>query len=332
MDKIRWGIIGTGAMARTFAADFAYVSGAKLVAVGSRTIDAATAYAEQFSLPRVHGSYAELLDDPDVDVVYIATPHNYHRDIAIAAIKRGKPVLVEKAFTATREGAKQVVDAARAADVYCMEAMWTRFLPVIRSAREIVAWGSIGDVLCIQGDLCAFRSYNPHDRLFAPELAGGALLDLGVYPISLAQSFLGSATSVACTGRFAPNGVDMATAISLSYDGGGIASLTAGFDTHGPGRIGIYGTKGWIDIHPRFHHPSTITVHREGVLPKEITARPTGAGYAHEIEAVSEDIAMGYRESIIMPLDDTLAVMDVLQQCSDQLGLRYQEADLSDQL
>lgn len=332
MDTIRWGIIGTGSMARVFAGDFEYAQGAELVAVGSRSQEGADAFASEFDVPHAHGSYTGLLDDADVDVVYIATPHNFHRDIALAAIERGKPVLVEKAFTATLAGTEAVIEAARAKGIYCMEAMWTRFLPVIRTARQKVADGVIGDVLFVQGDLCAFRAYDPSDRLFAPELAGGALLDLGVYPASFAQSFLGEASEVSCNGRFAPNGVDMAASMSIKYDDGHLASLSCGFDTYGPGRMGLYGTKGWIDVHPRFHHTDTITVHVEGEEPETIVQRPTGTGYVHEIEAVSSDIREGRTENAEMPLDDTLAVMRVLQQCTDQLGLTYEEADLSGQL
>lgn len=328
METVRWGIIGAGWIADVMATDFRFVRNSELAAIGSRNLEKAQQLAAKHRVPKAYGSYAELLDDPDIDVVYIATPHPHHRDIALAAIARGKAVLVEKSFTATHEGAVEVVRAARDKGVFCMEAMWTRFLPAIAAAREVVAWGRIGDVLGVQGDLCAYREYDPTHRLFSPETAGGAILDLGVYVLSFAQLFLGEAQSINCLGRMNDNGTDAAAAISIGHTGGGLSALACGFDGHGPARMSIYGTKGWIEVEPRFHHPTTLSVHRSGVLPRIIEAKMTGRGYAHEINEVSERILTGDTESSIMPLDDTLEVMRVMQECLGQLGVSHQEADL----
>lgn len=332
METIRWGILGTGSIARTFAGDFPLVPRADLAAVASRSLGRAQEFAERCGAEGAYGSYTELLDADDVDVVYIATPHTHHRDLALAAIERGKAVLVEKAFTATLAGTQQVIDAARRAEVFCMEAMWTRFLPAVAAAREIVAWGRIGDVLGVQGDLTAFRRFETGHRLFDKNLGGGALLDLGVYPISFAQAFLGTARQVHCVGRLAPNGVDIAVAMSLEYVTGGTAALSCAFDVHGAGRIAIQGTKGWIDVEPRFHHPTTLSVHRSGVVPRIIEANFHGRGYVHEINEVNECLLEGRTESATMPLDDTLETMRVVQECLDQLGLKHEEADLSELL
>ncbi len=328
MKTIRWGIIGAGWIADIVAADFRFVRNSELVAIGSRDLEKAQTLAAKHRVAKAYGSYLELLDDPDIDVVYIATPHPHHRDVALAAIARGKAILVEKSFTATFDGATEVVRAARDEGVFCMEAMWTRFLPAIAAAREVVAWGRIGEVLGVQGDLCAYREYEPTHRLFSPETAGGAILDLGVYVLSFAQLFLGEAQTVNCVGRLNPNGTDAAAAISLGHTGGGLSALACGFDGHGPARMSIYGTKGWIEVEPRFHHPTTLSVHRTGVLPRIIEARMTGRGYAHEINEVSERLLAGDTESSIMPLDDTLEVMRVMEECLDQIGVRHQEADL----
>lgn len=329
MKTIRWGIIGAGWIAGILADDFRFVRNSELVAVASRHLDRAQGFAEKYRVPRAYGSYLELLDDPDIDVVYIATPHTHHRDIALAAIARGKAILVEKSFTATHEGAVKVVQAAREAGVFCMEAMWTRFLPAIAAAREVVAWGRIGDVLGVQGDLCAYREYDSEHRLFSLDTGGGAILDLGVYVISFAQHFLGEAQTINCVGRLNPNGTDAAAALSIGHTGGGLSALACGFDGHGPARMSIYGTKGWIEVEPRFHHPTTLTVHRSGVLPRIIEARMTGRGYAHEISEVSERILAGDTESSVMPLDDTLEVMRVMEECLAQMGIRHQEAELT---
>ncbi|MFT3888644.1 MAG: Gfo/Idh/MocA family oxidoreductase [Arachnia sp.] len=325
MSTIRWGIVGLGAIAHGVAGDFQFVPGAELVAVASRTKEKAQQFAALYGIKRAYGSYRELIESPDVDVVYIATPHPLHRDVALAAIANGKAVLVEKAFTATSAGAQQVVEAARAKGVFAMEAMWTRFQPVVAAAREVVAWGRIGEVIAVQGDLYAPRDYEAGHRLFEKELGGGAILDLGVYVVNFAQAFLGNIRSVDCLTRLYPTGVDKAASINLGHTGGGMSSLACGFDGPGPGRMTIVGTKGWIEVEPRFHHPTTLSVHRAGVLPRIIEARPTGGGYAHEFAEVTKRVADGSLESPTMPLQDTLEVMRVLESCLRQAGIQHEE-------
>ena len=318
--------MGTGAIAHAVAGDFQFVPGAELVGVASRTRSTAQQFAAQHDVRLAFGSYREMLESPDIDVVYIATPHPQHRDVALAAIANGKAVLVEKAFTATLAGAQQVVDAARAKGVFAMEAMWTRFQPVVAAAREVVAWGRIGEVVAVQGDLYAARDYEPGHRLFERDLGGGAILDLGVYVVNFAQAFLGDVRSVDCLTRLYPTGIEKAASINLGHTGGGMSSLACGFDGPGPGRMTIVGTKGWIEVEPRFHHPTTISVHRAGVLPRIIEARPTGGGYSHEFAEVTQRIAEGSTESPTMPLHDTLEVMRVLESCLRQAGITHSEA------
>lgn len=315
-----------GAIAHGVAGDFQFVPGAELAAVASRTKEKAQEFAARHGVKHAYGSYRELLESPEVDVVYISTPHPYHRDVALAAIANGKSVLVEKAFTATLVGAQQVVDAARAKGVFAMEAMWTRFQPVVAAAREVVAWGRIGEVIAVQGDLYAARDYEPGHRLFERDLGGGAILDLGVYVVNFAQAFLGDVRSVDCLTRLYPTGIEKAASINLGHTGGGMSSLACGFDGPGPGRMTIVGTKGWIEVEPRFHHPTTISVHRAGVLPRIIEARPTGGGYSHEFAEVTQRIAEGSTESPTMPLHDTLEVMRVLESCLRQAGITHSEA------
>lgn len=326
MRTIRWGIIGTGAIANVVAGDFQFVPNAELVAVASRTQDKADAFAAAHGVERAYGSYAHLLAARDVDVVYIATPHPQHHDIALAAIAEGKGVLVEKAFTATAAGAARVTQAARTAGVFCMEAMWTRFQPVVAAAREVVAWGRIGEVIAVQGDLYAKRDFEAGHRLFEKSLGGGAILDLGVYVVNFAQAFLGDVKAIDCMTRLYDTGVDKAASINLTHTAGGLSSLTCGFDGPGPGRMSIMGTKGWIEVEPRFHHPTTISVHRAGVLPRIIQAKPLGRGYSHEIAEVTACIADGRTESLTMPLHDTVEIMRVLETCLRQSGIYHREA------
>jgi predicted dehydrogenase len=335
VSDIRWGIAGPGRIAAGVAADLALVDGAVLAAVGSRTPERAEAFAREHGdgSTRAHGSYRALLDDPDVDVVYVATPHPMHAELAVAALEAGKAVLVEKAFTATLGGAWRVVDTARTRGVFAMEAMWTRFQPVVVRARELIADGVIGDVRSVQADLGTVRDVDPTDRLFAAELGGGALLDLGVYPVSFAQMVLGTPSRVTAVGSRETTGVDADGAMLLGYDDGRYATLQTSFHSPSPGQARIFGTTGWIDVLPRFHHPTAIVVHTSPGASdphdpgERIELPPVGKGYSHELVEVVECLRAGRTESTVMPLDDTLAVQGVLAEAGEQLGLTFREAE-----
>jgi predicted dehydrogenase len=327
-DAIRWGIVGPGRIADKVTADFPHVDGAVPVAVASRDRSRAEAFAGRHGIDRVHGSYREILEDPDVDVLYLATPHPMHHATALAAIDAGKALLVEKAFTATTAGAVEVVERARAAGVFVMEAMWTRFQPAIVAMRELIADGAIGDVRSVQADLGILRAWNPEDRLFAMELGGGAMLDLGVYPISFAQMVLGDPVRVTAAGSTFPTGADAEASVLLDFGDGRTATATFSLRGELPGSARVFGTEGWIDVLPRFHHPDTIVLHRAGAEPEPITRPPVGAGYAHELIEVTECLRAGRTESAVMPLADTLVVQDVMGRALEQLGVRHVEAPL----
>ncbi|MGY1715375.1 Gfo/Idh/MocA family protein [Geodermatophilus sp. SYSU D01106] len=324
-NEIRWGVVGPGRIAQSVMGDFGHVEGARPVAVASRSADRAQAFAQQHGLERAYGSYAEIVADPDVDVLYLATPHPQHHAVALAAIEAGKALLVEKAFTATTAGARDVVDAARASGVFVMEAMWTRFQPAVVRMRELIADGAIGEVRSVQADLGVDRAYDPADRLFALELGGGALLDLGVYVVSFAQMLLGAPDRVTAAGSTFPTGADAEAALLLTYDDGRSATLTTSLRYPTPGQARVFGTGGWIDVLPRFHHPATIVLHRTGADPEEITLPPDGTGYSHELAEVTRCLQAGRTESDVMPLTDTLAVQDVLEQAAHQLGVHHRE-------
>ena len=309
-DTIRWGIAGPGRMAATMAEAFAHVPNGELVAVGSRSLERAQAFATEHGIPRAHGSYEALAANPEIDAVYIATPHTQHTDIALAVIEASKALLVEKSFSSTVEDTQRIIDAARARGTFAMEAMWTRFNPAIAAIRELIAAGEIGELRAVHGDLTAFRTYDPSDRLFNPETGGGVILDLGVYVISFAEAFLGVPDIVHTVGSLLPNGVEGSFSLLFGYDDGRSATLSGSFEAYGPGRFMLLGTKGWIDVHPRFHRSPSLTLWRG----KEAEELSFESGYHFEVVHAGECIAAGRTESDVMPLDDTLAVQRIMAQ------------------
>jgi predicted dehydrogenase len=322
---VRWGIIGPGRIASQVINDFPYVAGAEALAVASRSIERAQAFATDHGLARAYGSYAEIMSDQDVDAVYIATPHPQHYAIALAAIAAGKAALVEKTFTATVAGAEEIITAARQQRVFVMEAMWTRFQPAIVTARSLIDDGAIGEVRQLQADLGVDRPYDPADRLFDPAQGGGAMLDLGVYVVSFAQYFLGTPDRIAVNGSLTPTGVDAEAGVLLGYDDGRVATLLMSLKHRTPGAARIHGTNGWIEVPPRFHHPHRIVLCRKGQEPEIISRPPLGTGYSHELIEVTECIRAGRTESVIMPLSDTLAVQRILNGACEKLGVFHTE-------
>jgi predicted dehydrogenase len=321
----RWAIIGPGRIAESVATDFGHVPNAELAAVASRSVERGTGFAQRHGIRRVFSSYAELIADPDIDVVYIATPHPYHHAIAIAAIRAGKAILVEKAFTATLAGARSLVAEARELQVFAMEAMWTRFQPAVVQTRELIADGAIGEVRSVQADLGVVRAFDPTDRIFAHELGGGALLDLGVYVASFAQMVLGEPDKVTAHGYLEPSGVDAEVSMLLRFAGGRTATLMCSLHSPMPGHARIFGSAGWIDVLPRFHHPHALTLYRDGQEPERIVRPPLGGGYAHELIEVTECVRAGRTESTVMPLSDTVTVQRILQDALDQMGVHFTE-------
>jgi predicted dehydrogenase len=326
---VRWGVAGPGPVADKVMRDLVHVQGAVLAAVGSRSLDRAEAFAAAHAghgqVPTAHGSYRALLGDPDVDVVYIATPHPFHRALALAALAAGKAILVEKSFTVTPAATREIVDAAATAGRFAMEAMWTRFCPATVRLRELVADGAIGEVRAVTADLGLRHPIDPATRSYHPEQGDGLLFHLGVYPVSFAQMLLGSPEAVVAHGVRHESGVDIEESVLLRHPGGRSAQLFASLCSPAPGEARVLGTTGWIHVPPRFHYPSRIVLHRVGRGPLTIDAPLTGAGYTHELAEVTERVAGGHTESEIMPLADTVAVQDVLAEIAGQLGIQVVE-------
>lgn len=316
---VRWGVIGPGRIAEKMVGDFGHVPGAELVAVASRSAERAAVFADRHGIGRVHDSYRAIIEDPDVDVVYVATPHPQHRAIALAALNAGTAVLVEKAFTVSSVGTREIAAAARRTGVFAMEAMWTRFFPAVVRMRELIDDGAIGEVRAVQADLGVRNRSGPDDRFYSADLGGGALFDLGVYVISFAQMVLGTPSDVAARGTL--SGVDVEESILLGYPDGRSAALYVSLQCATPGMARVVGTEGWIEVPPRFHHPDRIVLHRFGAESQEFHAPALGAGFAHELIEVTERIAAGQPESAVMPLEDTIAVQDVMAAVADQLGM-----------
>jgi predicted dehydrogenase len=325
MSIIRWGVVGPGRIAEKVVADFPHVPGAEVVAVASRSAQRAQAFAAAHGIARVHDSYRAIIEDDAVDVLYIATPHPHHRAVALAAIKAGKGVLVEKAFTVTPAATREIAEAATDAGVFAMEAMWTRFQPAVVRLRELIADGAIGEVRGVQGELGVNAPTDPLDRYYNIAIGGGALFDLTVYPISFAQMVLGTPDTVAAHGTLDQNGVDIEEAVLLGWADGRTASLFTSLRCATPGQMRIFGTGGWIDLLPRFHHPDTFVLHRTGHDAEQVTVPHVGGGYAHELREVTDGVLAGRTQSEVMPLADTIAVQDVMGSVADQLGMAPQE-------
>ena len=331
MDKIiRWGILGTGRIARAFAHALADAPGAQLAGIASRSAAGADAFGKDFGLDaaRCHASYHALADDPDVDVIYIGTPHSRHAQDAAMCLNAGKHVLCEKAFAITHREAAAMVALAREKKLFLMEAMWTRYLPALTEARRIVAAGEIGTVQMVQSDLGFVTSVGEEHRLRNPELGGGALLDIGIYPLTVAAFFLGEIAAVHAVAELDSTGVDVQTAFSLRHKGGGLSSCVCSLKARSPNETMISGELGHIRLHARAHHAQSLTVVLDGVS-RTMQLPYIGNGYPHEAIEVMRCLRAGALESPLMPLDETLALMQVMDTIRAQIGVRY-AADLDD--
>ena len=333
---IGWGIAGTGCIARTVLKDFAHVPGARICAIASRSAARADAFADLVTQnlgcprPDAHDSYVDMITNPTVDVVYVATPHPQHRPIALAAIDSGKTVFVEKSFAATAHAAAEIAEAARAKKIFAIEGMWTRFLPVVTEMIDAVNNGAIGEPTGIQGDVFALRDYDPDDRLFSPALGGGVTLDLSVYALDFAIRLFGEPTEVIARGNHFPNGVDSDASMLRTFPKNKFATLAISFTSDGAGRMTIQGTNGWIEVEPRFHHPSVSSSTAAKSSRRATTPPALSRGYAHELMEVCECLRAGRTESLTMPLDDTLGVAGAISRVLDQLGVEnYDDTELS---
>ena len=322
--RLRWGVLAPGQIARDFVDALLAFSDQQVVAVGSRSLERARAFAQPRGIARAYGSYEELVGDADVDVVYVAAPHSEHARLALLAIAAGKHVLVEKPLAVTAAEGRTIATAARSAGVFAMEAMWTRYLPQTDVARRLLADGSVGDVRVVTADFGGRAPYDPTSRMYDPRLGGGALLDLGVYPVSWAVFALGLPQTVYATGQLAGTGVDDQVALVLTASGGGQALLSTGLRAGTPSTATISGTAGRIEVDAPFWAPSGLRFWgpddqepRRWRVPSGLRGRQ---GMVHEAAALARYVGEGRTVSPLHPLDEAVGTLAVLDEARRQLG------------
>jgi predicted dehydrogenase len=320
---MRWGIIGTGFIANQFAEGLAVLPLAELVAVGSRAAQTANNFADKFNVPHRYDSYQALADDPDVDVVYVSTPHSLHKENSMLCLDAGKAVLCEKPFTINATEAEAVVNLARKNRLFLMEAMWTRYIPLIIKVRQMVVQGVIGELQILVADIGFRPKFDPQSRLFDPNLGGGALLDVGIYPVSMARMFFGSPSRISSMGQFGQTGVDERGAVILGYEGGQMAVMYMSIRNNTPNEAILLGSKGQIRIHNPMNRPTTFTLSRPGRADEVNEVPIDGNGYNYQASEVMRCLQEGQLESPTMPLDESLAIMRTMDEIRTQWGLRY---------
>ena len=320
---VRWGIIGTGAIAKKFAAALTLLPGAKLVAIGSRTKDKAEEFGKEHKVPHRHGSYHALANDSEVDAVYVATPHSAHKENALAALAAGKPVLLEKPFTINAAEAQDVIAAARTKKLLLVEAMWTRWLPLYVKLRELIAQRVIGDVRFLRSDFGFNARPDSNPRLFEPALGGGALLDIGVYPVSLASMIFGPPAQATGFAQLGTTRVDEHCAITLSHPQGQLAALWCSIRLNTAQEAELIGTNGRIKIHSPSWRGTEMTLLHEGADPELLKFPFEGNGYQFEVIEFMKCLRSGKLESAVMPLEESLSIMKTLDALRAQWGVKY---------
>jgi predicted dehydrogenase len=324
---IRWGILGAGNIAKKLAADIALVDNAQLVAIGSRSKEKATQFASAFSIPHIHDSYEDLARNPEVDVIYVATPHSHHHENTLMCLENNKAVLCEKAFAVNYRQAKEMVEKAREKKLFLMEAMWTKFLPHYNKMKSIVDSGQLGNISSVLINF-GFKPRTPVPaRLFDPALAGGTILDIGVYNDFIAMSVLGRPDEIEAYMSPASTGIDEQCSIVFRYKNGAMAQLFSSFVAHLPTEADVNGSDGRLRLTHRFYAPeSTLEFYPEKMDSKQLVpfnSPQQGWGYQYEVKHVCDCLERGMKESDVMTLDNTLEMMQVLDEIRMKAGIRY---------
>jgi predicted dehydrogenase len=318
---VRWGMLATGKIAGGFARDLALLPDARIAAVGARRLASAEAFAAEHG-GRPHEGYEALVADPDVDVVYVASPHALHREHVLLAFEAGKPVLCEKALTLNAAEAEELVAESRRRGLFLMEAMWMRCNPLVRRVQQLLATGELGPVTQVRADLGFRVDDPPTGRMLDPGLGGGALLDMGVYPVTFAHLFLGAPDRVAAVAALSEAGADLNLAMSFGYPSGAVAALTASMVGPTPRTASIATDRGRFDLPGGFHHPVTATWTSEDHV-EVIEAPVIGTGLANEAIEVMRCLRAGETESPLVPLDETVEIMRVMDDVRRQVGVVY---------
>ena len=322
MEIFRWGIIAPGRIASKFAEAVQKQKNMTVAAAASRDKTNARQFSSIHKIEKAYGSYSELIEDPDIDAVYIAAPHPFHKDLTLQALEGGKPVLCEKPLAVNSTDAGSMIRKAREEKLFLMEGMWTRYLPVMKKIKESVENGIIGEVKMIRADFTFQADPDPKGRQLNPELAGGALLDVGIYPLSLAWWILGKPESILSRAEIGRTGVDIQAGILMQYKSGAVAQLSCGVSARGPVTAEITGTEGIIEIPGMFHmtEKARIITRKETediFIPHDVN------GFEYEAAAAAESIRNGLKEDPVMPLDETLEIMKTMDDLRKEWGVRY---------
>ncbi|GAA1845989.1 Gfo/Idh/MocA family protein [Agromyces salentinus] len=322
-ERLRWGILATGGISHLFTSDLK-ANGFDVRAVGSRSQAGADAFAAEFDIPNAHPSYEALACDPEVDAIYIGTPHPMHVANARLALEAGKHVLVEKPFTLNAAEAREIAELAASEGLLLLEAMWTRYLPHMVRIREIIAAGTLGEVRSLIADHTQKLTDDPAHRINALELGGGALLDLGIYPVSFAWDLFGAPSTIQSTATFKPTGADAQVAVVFGYDGGRIATSVSASDLKGPNVATVLGSDARIDIDSVWYTPTSFrVVDHHGDVLETYESEVVGRGMHFQAEAVERLVAEGNLTGDLLTLDESVAIMGTLDAIREQIGLRY---------
>lgn len=322
MRSIRWGILATGRIAHKLAHDIGTMADGEVVAVGSRAQATADAFAVEFGASKAYDTYEAVIHDPDVDVVYVAAPNHLHYPNVMACLRAGKPVLCEKPFALNARHAQEMIDYAQRNDTFVMEALWSRFIPAHRKLYDLAWTGALGEIRMLNAEFGFRAQFDPMGRLFDPAQGGGALLDLGVYAIALAVKLLGVPDRVTGFAQLSATGVDEQSSIILGYPSGAVANISCAIRTQLSNDARIYGTKGRARLHEPFWRPDELTTVIDDVEQHYSIPRQNW-GYQHQLEEVHRCLREGHAESPLMPHDDTLAIVRIMDELRRQWGVRF---------
>jgi predicted dehydrogenase len=320
---IHWGIIGLGKIARTFAQDLQRAGDAVIYGVASRSNDKAKTFAAEFKAAKSYGSYEALAADPEIDVVYIATPHVFHFESTMMCLKHGKHVLCEKPLGMNAAQVKTIIAKARERKLFLMEGIWTRFIPATNLLLDLIQKGTIGEIISVRADFGFKGNPDPSARLYNKELGGGSLLDIGIYPVYLNMLLLGMPTEIKAMARITDTGVDGYCSVLLDFAGGEKAVLESTFETHTPTEARVFGTEGMLKLHASFHHSRRVSTYRDGRHYETLEVNYMGNGYIDEIEEVHHCLKNKLLESDKLPLKSSLDLITVLERVRQEIGLTY---------
>lgn len=328
MKKYNWAILGCGHIAKKFVNDLKLLPNANLYAAASRDLQKANEYKNEYGFEVAYGSYLEMVKDPKVDAVYIATPHAYHHDHAILCLNHKKAVLCEKAFAINKNEAAEMIACAKENNTFLMEAFWTMFQPSFIKAMEILKSGVLGKLQIVRSDFAFNAPFIEEKRLYNVNLGGGSLLDIGIYPVFAALKSLGKPKTIKTFTHFSSTGTEESISIIFKYSGGEMANLTSSFSSHSPTQTEYWCEKGYMILNPRWFAPTNITIVKNGEEPQ--TFRPehfVGAGYHYEAAHVMKCLDEGKIESEIMTWQTTLDLMETLDRIRIDAGIFFPEHD-----